>query len=52
MDIILKILIERITNSLINQLINYEGVYRTAPATPGLLKHEDKTIVLKYTHNY
>ena len=24
-------------NQLINQLINYEAVYRTAPATPGLL---------------
>ena len=22
----------------INQIINYEGVFRTAPATPGLLK--------------
>ena len=24
-------------NELINELINYEAVYRTAPATPGLL---------------
>ena len=24
-------------NELMNQSINYEGVYRTAPATPGLL---------------
>ena len=25
-------------NELMNQLINDEAVYRTAPATPGLLK--------------
>ena len=24
--------------STLNESINYEGVYRTAPATPGLLK--------------
>ena len=24
-------------NELMNELINYEAVYRTAPATPGLL---------------
>ena len=29
-----------------NELINYEAVYRTAPATPGLLKtHTIKSIV-------
>ena len=27
---------------LINQLMNHEAVYRTAPATPGLLKTESK----------
>ena len=35
-DSFLNILNERITQ-LINEWINYEGVYRTAPATPGLL---------------
>ena len=41
MDSVWKILIYRITqlmNELMNELINHEGVYRTAPATPGLLK--------------
>ena len=36
---------------LINELMNYEGVYRTPPATPGLLKtgrgKKCKKIVLK-----
>ena len=33
---VLKVWRKRITE-LINESINYEGVYRTAPATPGLL---------------
>ena len=37
----MKIWRKRIAESL-NQLINHEAVYRTAPATPGLLK----------THNF
>ena len=37
-DSVWKILNERMTN-LINEWINYEGAYRTAPASPGLLKH-------------
>ena len=38
-DSVLKILNERMTQ-LINELMNDGGVYRTAPATPGLLiKH-------------
>ena len=36
-DSVLKILNERISLWM-NKLINYEGVYRTAPATAGLLK--------------
>ena len=32
-------------NELINQSINYEGVCRTAPATPGLLKSNCKGII-------
>ena len=35
-DSVLKILNERITQSM-NELMNHESVYRTAPATPGLL---------------
>ena len=36
MDSVLKILNERMTE-LINEWMKYEGVYRTAPAPPGLL---------------
>ena len=30
-------------NQLVNESINYKGVCRTAPATPGLLNILDKT---------
>ena len=36
MDSVLKILNERIPYSM-NQSVNYKGVCRTAPATPGLI---------------
>ena len=36
-DNVLKIQNKRITESM-NEFINYKGVYRTAPATQGLLK--------------
>ena len=39
MDSVLKILNERIPQS-VNELVNYEDVYKTAPATPGLLKND------------
>ena len=39
-DSVLKILSKRITYQ-INELMNDEGVYRTAPATPGLLKRKE-----------
>ena len=49
-DSVLKILNVRITYRM-HELINYEGVYRTAQATPGLLKivtefHNQLNIVL------
>ena len=31
-----------------NQLINDEAVYRTAPATPGLLIISDEAVILKW----
>ena len=36
-DSFLKILKDLLVNESINEFINDEGVYRTAPATPGLL---------------
>ena len=38
----------RLINQLINERMNHGGVYRTAPATPGLLKRVD-TLSLKET---
>ena len=37
-------------NLSINELISYKAVYRTAPATPGLLKMEKGA--KQYTHSY
>ena len=43
---ILKIWRKRLTHQL-TQLINYEGVCKTAPATPGLLIYKDLLVVDK-----
>ena len=44
-DSVLHILNERMTYQSINQLINKENVYRTASATPGLVKSQNRSVI-------